>query len=567
MKGKKKEKIVEGLVSANLISKEEADKLNRHFKVSKDSLEEAVVKQDILQEDKFIEFLSKYLGVPNIDISEFEVPDGIIQLIPEDFAQKSLCIPIKKRGKILGVAMVDPTDIALIDDIKFVTGYEIEPYIVSRRQIKEFMNQHYETKDDIDEIMKYMKDEELEVVKEEEDSTDMKALEAAIEETPVVRYVDSLIAGAIRKGASDIHIEPYEKILRVRTRIDGVLFEEPSPPFKLKNSIISRIKVMATLDLAEHRIPQDGRIKMRLREKEVDLRVSSIPTLYGEKIVMRVLDKSALNVDLEKIGFEKDGLDKFLRAIQAPYGLILVTGPTGSGKTTTLYSALSRINTPDTNIMTAEDPVEYNFVGINQVQMREKVGLTFASALRSFLRQDPDIIMVGEIRDHETASIAIRAALTGHLVLSTLHTNDAPSAISRLLDMEIAPFLVSSSLVLVVAQRLVRKICPKCKEPTSVPRETLLEVGIPAGEIDKITPYYGKGCSECNNGYKGRGGLYEVMTMSPKIKELTLEKASATKIKDSAIKEGMLTLRDMAILKFKKGEITLEEVLRVTSVV
>lgn len=567
MKGKKGEKIVEGLISANLISKETADKLNRHFKVSKDTLEEAIVNQGILQEDKFIEFLSKYLGVPSIDISELEVPDRIIQLIPKDFAQKSLCIPIRKRGKILEVAMVDPTDIALIDDIKFVTGYEIEPYIVSRRQIKEFISKHYEAKDDIDEIMKYMRDEELEVVKEEEDNTDIKALEAAIEETPVVRYVDSLIAGAIRKGASDIHIEPYEKILRVRTRIDGILFEESSPPFKLKNSIISRIKVMATLDLAEHRIPQDGRIKMRLQDKEVDLRVSSIPTLYGEKIVMRVLDKSALSVDLEKLGFEEQGLDKFLRAIQSPYGLILVTGPTGSGKTTTLYSALSRINTPDTNIMTAEDPVEYNFLGINQVQMREKVGLTFASALRSFLRQDPDIIMVGEIRDYETASIAIRAALTGHLVLSTLHTNDAPSAISRLLDMEIAPFLVSSSLVLVVAQRLVRKICPKCKEPTSVPREALLEIGIPAGEIDKITPYHGKGCSECNNGYKGRGGLYEVMTMSPKIKKLTLERASATKIKDVAIKEGMLTLRDMAILKFKKGEITLEEVLRVTSAI
>ncbi len=567
MKGKKDEKIIEGVLASNLINAEQASKINKHINVSNDDIEDALVKQGLIPEDKFIEFLSEYLGVPNIDISDIEVSDAIVKLIPEDFARKSLCIPIKKKGKILGVAMVDPTDIALIDDIKFVTGYEIDPYIVSKRQIKEFMNKHYKVDDNIDEIMKYMKDEELEVVKEETDNTDLTVLEAATKETPVVRYVDSLIAGAIRKGVSDIHIEPYERILRVRTRIDGVLYEEPSPPFKLKNSIISRIKVMATLDLAEHRIPQDGRIKMRLQSKEIDLRVSTIPTLYGEKVVMRVLDKSSLNVDLEKIGFEKDGLDKFLRAIQSPYGLILVTGPTGSGKTTTLYSALARINTPDTNIMTVEDPVEYNFSGINQVQTRAKVGLTFSSALRSFLRQDPDIIMVGEVRDRETAEIAIRAALTGHLVLSTLHTNDAASAISRLLDMGIEPFLISSSLILVVAQRLVRKICTKCKEPTTIPRDALIDIGIPAEEISKITPYHGTGCSECNNGYKGRGGLYEVMEMTSKIKELTLGRIPASNIKKVAVEEGMLTLRDVAISKFKKGIITFEEVVRVTTVI
>ena len=567
MKGKKEEKIIEELLRINLIDKGKAEKLNKHLKISKENLEESIVKQGILPEDKFIGFLSEYLGVPSIDISELEIPDEIIQLIPEDFAQKSLCIPIKKKGKILGIAMADPTDIALIDDIKFVTGYEVEPYIASNRQIKEFMNRHYKD-EKIDEIMKYMKDEELEVVKEEEEgSTDIRALEAAIEETPVVRYVDSLIAGAIRKGASDIHIEPYEKMLRVRTRIDGVLFEEPSPPFKLKNSIISRVKVMATLDLAEHRIPQDGRIKMRLQNKEVDLRVSTIPTLYGEKTVMRVLDKSALSVDLKKLGFEKQAMDQFIQAIESPYGLILVTGPTGSGKTTTLYSALSQINTPDRNIMTVEDPVEYNFLGINQVQMREKVGLTFASALRSFLRQDPDVIMVGEIRDHETASIAIRAALTGHLVLSTLHTNDAPSAISRLLDMEVEPFLISSSLILVIAQRLVRKICNRCKEPENVDREALLEAGIPAEEIDKITPYHGKGCGECNEGYRGREGLYETMPLSSKIKKLTLERVPASEIKRAAIEEGMLTLRDTALSKFKNGITTFDEIMRVTTTI
>lgn len=565
MRGVREERIIDEMISASVISKEEAEKISRYIRLNKGSLEEAVLAQTILPESNYIQFLSEYLGVPTVDMDELQIPDGILQLIPQGFAEKTLCIPIKKRGRFLQVAMVDPTDITLIDDIKFITGYEIEPYIVSKAQIDKFITKYYK-KEELTDIMRGMVEEEVEVIKEEE-HPDVKELQAAIEDTPVVRYVDSLISSAIRRGASDIHIEPYEKALRIRTRIDGVLFEDVSPPFKLRNAIISRVKVMADLDLAEHRIPQDGRIRMRIKDKDVDLRISTLPTLYGEKVVMRILDKSALCVDLEKLGFEKQPLDQFLKAVQCPYGFVLVTGPTGSGKTTTLYSALSRINTPDINITTIEDPIEYNFVGINQVQTHDKVGLTFANALRSFLRQDPDVIMVGEIRDYETASIAIHAALTGHLVLSTLHTNDAPSAISRLLDMGIEPFLVSSALTLIVAQRLIRKICPVCKEPTTIPHEATERVGILSQEIENITPYHGKGCSECQSGYKGREGIYEVMAVGQKIKALTVERRPASEIAKAAISEGMTILREAAISKFKKGITTLEEVLRVTATI
>lgn len=556
-------KIVDALLAEKRITQKDADKINRYMNTSSDGIEAAIVKQGILSRDEFIQFLSKYFRAPVIDLAAVKLTDSIVQLIPYNFAIKSACIPIKRVGKMLGVAVADPSDLALMDEIKFITNYEVEPYVTSKEDIIKAINQHYKGGDMTDVIADLQ--EELKIVEEEEEETDIKKLQASIEETPVVRYVDSIIVNAVRKGASDIHIEPYEKLVRVRTRLDGVLTEETNPPLKLKSAIISRIKVMATLDLAEHRVPQDGRIKMKLQNKAVDLRVSTLPTLYGEKVVMRVLDKSALCVDLEKLGFESQDLEKFSKAIQAPYGLLLVTGPTGSGKTTTLYSALSRINTPDTNIMTVEDPVEYNFMGINQVQANEKVGLTFASALRSFLRQDPDKIMVGEIRDTETASIAIRAALTGHLVLSTLHTNDAPSAISRLIDMDIEPFLVSSSLLIVLAQRLVRKICPKCKEPTKVSPDLLAQIGLTEADIQDITPYRGKGCSECNQGYKGREGIYEVMVVSDKIKTLTIARRPTNEIEEVAIQEGMSTLRTAAISKFKKGVITLEEVIRVTA--
>jgi type IV pilus assembly protein PilB len=566
MRGVKPEKVTGDLLSASLISQEQADKVAHYLKFNKGSLQDAIVGQGFISEDKYLEFLSECLSVPAADISNIEVSEGILELMPKDFVEKTMCIPVGKRGRFLKVAMVDPSDIALIDDMKFITGYEIEPYIASETQVKKFINKHYK-KEELSSIMEDMKDEGLEVVEQEDDTPDIGELEAAIEDTPVVRYVNSVIGGAIRKGASDIHIEPYEKIMRVRTRVDGILYEETSPPFKLRNAIISRIKVMATLDLAEHRVPQDGRIKTRFQDRDVDLRVSTLPTLYGEKVVMRVLDKNALRVDLEELGFDTVSLEKFQRAIQAPYGLILVTGPTGSGKTTTLYSALSQINTPDVNIMTVENPVEYNFVGINQVNTNDKVGLTFAGALRSFLRQDPDKMMVGEIRDQETASIAIEAALTGHMVLSTLHTNDAPSAISRLLDMGIEPFLISSSLVLVAAQRLIRRICKVCKEPTTVAPEALERVGLSPEEIAKITPYHGKGCPECVEGYRGREALYEVMVVSDKIRELTVERRPAAEISKVAMDEGMKTLKDAALLKFKAGVTTLEEVLRVTAVV
>jgi type IV pilus assembly protein PilB len=566
MRGVKPEKLTEDLLSASLISKEQSDKIAHYLKFNKGSLQDAIVGQGFIPEDKYLEFLSEYLGVPSQDVSHLQVSNGILELMPQDFVEKTLCIPIGKRGRFLKVAMVDPSDIALIDDMKFITGYEVEPYIASETQVKKFINLYYK-KEELSSIMEDMKDEGLEVVEQEDDTPDIGELEAAIEDTPVVRYVNSVIGGAIRKGASDIHIEPYEKVMRVRTRVDGILYEETSPPFKLRKAIISRIKVMATLDLAEHRVPQDGRIKTRFQDRDVDLRVSTLPTLYGEKVVMRVLDKNALRVDLEELGFDTDSLDKFLRAVQSPYGLILVTGPTGSGKTTTLYSALSRINTSDVNIMTVENPVEYNFVGINQVQTNEKVGLTFAGALRSFLRQDPDKMMVGEIRDQETASIAIEAALTGHMVLSTLHTNDAPSAISRLLDMGIEPFLISSSLVLVAAQRLIRRICKVCKEPTTVAPEALKRVGLSPEEIEKFTPYHGKGCPECVEGYRGREALYEVMVVSDRIRKLTVERRPAAEITKVAIDEGMKTLKDAALLKFKEGTTTLEEVLRVTAVV
>ncbi|MBI4722443.1 MAG: type IV-A pilus assembly ATPase PilB [Candidatus Stahlbacteria bacterium] len=566
MRGVRPEKLIDALLSASLISKESVEKINRYIRLNKGDIEDAIITQNILSEIEYMQFLSEYLGIPAIDMSELQVPDAILQLVPQEFAEKTLCVPIKKKGKFLQIAMADPTDIALIDDMKFVSGYEIEPYIASKKQIDHFINRHYK-KEAMHEIMKDVILEDVEVVKEQDVKIDLKELAAAIEDTPIVRYVDSLITSSIRKGASDIHIEPYEKLLRVRTRIDSILFEEQSPPFKLRNAIVSRVKVMSNMDLAEHRVPQDGRIKMRLKDKDVDLRVSTLPTLYGEKVVMRILDKSALCVDLEKLGIEKEPLDHLSRAIQSSYGFILVTGPTGSGKTTTLYSALSRINTPDVNIMTAEDPIEYNFVGINQVQTREKVGLTFANALKSFLRQDPDIIMVGEIRDHETASIAIHAALTGHLVLSTLHTNDAPSSISRLMDMGIEPFLISSSLTLIVAQRLIRRICPRCKEPTTVAPEAIERAGLNPEEIADITPYHGRGCDDCQGGYRGREGVYEIMVVTQKIRDLTVERRPATEIMKAAISEGMMTLKQSALLKFKKGITTLEEVLRVTATI
>lgn len=501
-----------------------------------------------------------------INISDYEVPDSLLNLIPADFVRTHRCIPIRKRGRMLDVVVADPSDVRLLSDLRFITGYEIEPYTTSQKDLDDAIARHYGEADSLATIVGDMtKNKELEFVRAEKKEAVASELLAQAEEAPVIRYANGLIREAIAKSASDIHIEPYEKSLRMRIRLDGKLHELPSPSWKLRRAITSRIKVMANLDLAEHRVPQDGRILVKYQGRTVDLRVSTTPTIYGEKVVMRILDKSAVSLDIEKLGMDERAVKNFEETINLPYGLLLVTGPTGSGKTTTLYSALTRINRPDINIMTIEDPVEFDFPGINQVTIKEKIGLTFASTLRSFLRQDPDVIMVGEVRDKETADIAIRASLTGHLVLSTLHTNDAPSAITRLQDMGVEPYLIASSLVLVMAQRLVRRICEKCKEKIKISKDILKKVGLDPSIFNETVFYKGKGCSRCSNtGYKGREGVFEVMSVSPAIREMIVEGKSLDMIRDTARKEGMFTLREAAIEKLKAGLTTLDEVVQLT---
>jgi type IV pilus assembly protein PilB len=491
-------------------------------------------------------------------------------LIPHHVAQKYQIFPIAKTGATLTIAMSDPSNVFAIDDVKFMTGYNVEPVVAPESAIKEAIAEYYGQTDTLQTAVDNLKnlDNSLDLIQEETEETeeiDITELKQAVEEAPVVKLVNLILSEAITRGASDIHLEPYEKTFRVRYRVDGVLYDVLYPPSRLKPALSSRIKIMAELDIAERRLPQDGRIKLKVKEKEVDIRVSTLPTLFGEKIVMRILDKSSLVLDLTKLGFEQKALQEFEEAIHSPFGMVLVTGPTGSGKTTTLYSALSTLNNTDVNIMTAEDPVEYNLMGINQLQIKEEIGLTFASALRSFLRQDPDIIMVGEIRDFETAEIAVKAALTGHLVLSTLHTNDAPSTISRLLNMGIEPFLVSASVLLILAQRLCRKICEHCKEEEKIPAPALLKLGFSEDEIKTLKCFKGKGCPACGGtGYKGRIALYEVMPVREELKDLILEGAPATEIKKTAIRLGMKTLRMSGLTKVKEGITSIEEVLRVT---
>jgi type IV pilus assembly protein PilB len=478
--------------------------------------------------------------------------------------QKNQVVPVRRSGSTLYLAIVDPFNVSVLDDIKFRTGYHVEALVASETDIKTTIERHCNPTASIDGALADFQDDGMEVVKQDE-TFDLGELEKTAEEAPVVKLVNLILADAISKGASDIHVEPYEKFMRVRERIDGVLYEVMRPPIQMKNAITSRIKIMSQLDIAERRLPQGGRFLIRMQNREMDFRVSVIPTLFGEKIVLRLLDKTKLQLDLTKLGFEADTLEIFRRAIYRPYGMILVTGPTGSGKTTTLYSVLSELNKVSENICTAEDPIEFNIPGVNQVQMHEAIGLNFAASLREFLRQDPDIILVGEIRDLETAEIGVKAALTGHLVLSTLHTNDAPSTIGRLLDMGVEPFLVSSSLIVTVAQRLIRCICPDCKEPVDVSPDALVSLGIPEEEIYDFKCYKGKGCSKCSNiGYRGRLSLYEVMPTDDEIQELTLRRAPANEIKRAAIQTGMKTLRQSGIAKIKQGITTIEEVLRVT---
>jgi type IV pilus assembly protein PilB len=559
------EDIGQRLVEAQLIDEQSLGKAALQQKTTGGSLTGNLVKIGAISEDALLEFLARLFNAPSIDLKNFEPDPNLTRLIPGDVAIKFMALPVAKSGRRLVVAMANPSNIFAIDDIKFITGFEVEPRVASEALLKKGIDRAYDSAGTMADVMKGMEDD-LSVVEEDDGSAEADQGLAGMDEAPIVKLVNSLIADAVRKGASDIHIEPYERSMRVRFRIDGVLQEMMAPPFKFKPAILSRLKIMAELDIAERRVPQDGRIKIKVLNRTIDLRVSSLPTIFGEKIVMRILDKTNLNIDLEKLGFEPRSMKAFVSAIANPYGMVLVTGPTGSGKTTTLYSALSRVNTPEVNVMTAEDPVEYNLDGINQVLVHEDIGLTFAAALKAFLRQDPNIIMVGEIRDLDTASIAVKAALTGHLVLSTLHTNDAASAIGRLIDMGIEPFLVSSSLNLVLAQRLVRKVCTACKRPITLKDEVIAELQLTPHDLTGTTFYEGEGCVECNNsGYRGRQGVYEVMPLSPQLGDLVLDRASAGEIKKLAIEQGMLTLRRDALEKLKRGLTTAEEVLKETA--
>ncbi|KAF0240162.1 MAG: type IV pilus assembly protein PilB, partial [bacterium] len=541
-----------------------------------------LVKLGFLSDEEITAVLSRQYGVPSVNLSLFEIDDSAVKLIPQEVAQKYMVLPLSRVGATLTLAMVDPTNVFAIDDIKFMTGFGVEPVVVSEASMQEAMEKYYGSaksldifKDILDDVTKdsgkSLFDEDgsdLEVIEEEEE-IDFDNMEKIGNEAPVVKLVNVVLVDAIRRGASDIHIEPYEKEFRVRFRIDGILYDIMRPPMKMRDAITSRVKIMSKLDIAEKRLPQDGRIKLKAkldgRSRELDYRVSSLPVLWGEKIVLRLLDKEKLMLDMTKLGFEVESLDRFKRQISKPYGMVLVTGPTGSGKTNTLYSAISALNTPETNIMTAEDPVEFNLPGINQVQMKEQIGLNFAAALRSFLRQDPNTILVGEIRDFETAEIAVKAALTGHLVLSTLHTNDAPSTVSRLMNMGIEPFLVATSVNLIQAQRLIRRICKDCKEEVATPPQALIDIGISPEEASDIKVYRGVGCGTCNGtGYKGRVGLYEVMEVTDEIRELILVGASSLDLRKKAIEDGMITLRVSGLFKIKQGITTIEEVVRET---
>ena len=559
------------LVREQVISAEQLQKAQETSKRTREPLRNSLIKLGVVKEDDLTQFLAKQYGVPAINLAEFDIEADVIALIPKDVARKHRVIPVNRADKTLIVAMSDPSNILAIDDLKFLTGYNIEVVVASEVSVTEALARYYEDKAeelkfDMDEMLSGI-DEDVEYAKDESDAENVLDLERASEDAPVVKLCNAILLNAIKQGASDIHIEPYEKEYRVRYRVDGVLHEEMNPPLKLKAALTSRMKIMAHLDIAERRLPQDGRIKLKIgRGKEMDFRVSVLPTLFGEKIVLRLLDKGNLQLDMTKLGFEAGQLALFKKAIELPFGMVLVTGPTGSGKTTTLYSALQELNQVTDNISTAEDPVEFNLAGINQVQMHEDIGLSFAAALRSFLRQDPDTIMIGEIRDFETAEIAVKAALTGHLVLSTLHTNDAPSTITRLLNMGVEPFLVAASVNLVEAQRLIRKICSACKEPAPTPKDELKLLGAKDEEIDTAKCAKGAGCNVCGgSGYKGRIAVYEVMTFIDPLKELVLQGASGAELKMEAIRNGMRTLRMSGITKVCQGTSTFDEVGRITA--
>ena len=569
-------KIGDLLLKEKLITPEQLNRALEHQKKYGGRIGSILVELDFVTEDDITSVLSHQYGVPSINLDYFEIDPDVVKLIPLETAQKYQVIPLSRVGSTLTIATTDPSNVFAMDDIKFMTGFNIEPVIASEGAILRAIEKYYGTPHSIelkkvyDQLSIEEKKDEFDLeLEEEQEELDVDELQRSSEEAPIIKLVNLFIHDAVKKGASDIHIEPYEKDFRVRFRIDGVLYNMMSPPLKLKDALTSRVKIMAKLDIAEKRLPQDGRIKIKTtldgKKMDIDFRVSCLPTIYGEKIVMRILDRSKLMLDMTRLGMEPSSLKTFESAILKPYGMVLVTGPTGSGKTNTLYSSISRLNTPDVNIITAEDPVEFNLFGINQVQIHEQIGLTFAAALRSFLRQDPNIILVGEVRDFETAEIAIKAALTGHLVLSTLHTNDAPSTVNRLLNMGIEPFLVANSLLLICAQRLVRRVCSNCKAEEKIPKKTLVDIGFSPEEANNMVVLKGTGCDVCNNtGYKGRLGLFEAMAISDEISELILIGASARELKRKAMEEGMITLRKSGLIKIKEGVTTIEEVVRET---
>jgi type IV pilus assembly protein PilB len=562
-------RLLELLVKENLLTAEQSIKATAEQRRSNERLGTVLKRLGFLSDEDLLDFLSRKYGIPVINLQRVEVTEEITRLVKKEIVQKYQVFPVRKVGNTLTLALSDPTVVLAIDDVQFATGLHVIPVLASESAIKEAIDKAYvDSAAKLDELLKGEQQagtDALELVDKGAQKVDISEGGEEASEAPVIRFVNLILADAIRKRASDIHLEPYEKIFRVRYRIDGVLHDVMAPPKQMEAAILSRVKIMANMDIAERRLPQDGRISVKFSSKEVDLRVSSLPTIFGEKIVMRILDKSGVVLDLQKLGFEADDLERFSKIIQTPYGMILVTGPTGSGKSTTLYAAVSTINSAEINIMTAEDPVEYNLPGVNQVHVRDDIGMTFQIALRSFLRQDPDVILVGEMRDTETASIAIRAALTGHLVFSTLHTNDAPSTVTRLLDMGIVPFLVSSSLLMVVAQRLCRRICVECREEIELPLSVLLDVGFKPEEAEGIKVYKGLGCANCaNTGYRGRMAIHEILYVNAELQEAIVKLRPANELKDIAIKHGMRTLRQAGLRKVALGMTTLDEIIRVT---
>src|SRR5258705_9669074 len=560
------------LVKESLISQEQLQKALEYQRANGGKLGSCLTKMGYITDDDITGVLSRQYGVPSINLKYYEIDPNVIRLIPQDTALRYQVVPLSRVGSVLTIAMTDPTNVFAMDDVKFMTGFNVEPVVASESAIADAISRFYggahANGEELSNLMRDLVEDELELASDEAE-LDAASLEKAAEEAPIIKLVNLILTDSVKRGARDIHLEPYETELRVRFRIDGMLQTVMTPPLKVKDAMTSRMKIMAKLDIAEKRLPQDGRIMIKYKadgkKKELDFRVSTVPTLYGEKIVLRLLDKENLRLDMTKLGFEQESLTKFERNILKPYGMVLVTGPTGSGKTNTLYSSVARLNQVDTNIMTAEDPVEFQLSGINQVQMKEQIGLNFSAALRAFLRQDPNIILVGEIRDFETAEIAVKAALTGHLVLSKLHTNDAPSTINRLMNMGIEPFLVASSVHLICAQRLVRGVCSNCKEPNPQTPEALMQAGYTEELANSVTPMKGAGCDKCNTtGYKGRVGLYEVMAIEDELRELILVGASGMELRRKAVEEGMITLRQSGLRKVKDGLTSIEEVVRET---